>query len=267
MQELWQILITFLTEAGLKLVYAAAILILGLKLVNFFCNKLLKNKHLEGRDASLTSFLKSFLSVALKILVVITAALVIGIPAASFITILGSAGVAIGLALQGSLSNLAGGLVIMIFKLFRVGDYIETSAGNGTVKSINIFFTVLNTPDNRDITIPNSSLSNQSVVNCSVEGDRRSDITFDVSYSADIDAVKDAILAAAKADPRILPDPAPIVFMSAHKDSAVEYTLRFWSERKFFLPISMDIREAVKRAFDARGIEIPFNQLDVHIEK
>ena len=266
LETLWNSLIEFATSAGLKLLYAAAVLILGLKLTSFFSKKVLKIKHLENRDPSLMSFLGNFLSITLKILVIITAAMIIGVPAASFITILGSAGVAIGLALQGALSNLAGGIMILAFKLFRVGDYIEFSSKAGVVKSINIFYTVLMTLDNRQLTVPNSQLSGQTVINYSAESQRRADYVFDVDYSSDVDTVKTALMITAREDPRILPSPAPVVFVSAHKESSIEFTLRVWFESKNYFPIMYDIREAGKRALDAAGIKVPFNQLDVHIK-
>ena len=267
LQTFWNALVEFATSAGLKIIYAAAILILGMKLVNFFCKKVFKDKRLEDRDPSLASFLSNFLSIALKIVVIITAAMVIGVPAASFITILGSAGVAIGLALQGSLSNLAGGIMILFFKLFRVGDFIEAAAGTGTVKSINVFYTVLTTPDNRQLTVPNSALSGQPITNYSVEKIRRVDFPFDVAYASDVDTVKAALLSAAKEDPRVLMDPGPSVWVSAHKDSSIEFTLRIWCESDKYWDTLFALREAGKKALDKAGIEVPFNQLDVHITK
>ena len=265
MEAFWDKLVEFGTTAGLKLIYAVVILVIGMKLVNLLCKKVLKNPKVQAHDASLASFLGNFLSIALKTMVIISAALVIGIPSASFITLLGSAGVAIGLALQGALGNLAGGLMILFFKLFRVGDYIETTAGSGTVKSINVFYTVLTTPDNRQLNVPNSTLTNASITNYSVEKTRRIDFTFDVAYASDSDQVKEALISVAKADPRILFDPQPQAWMSAHKASAVEFTLRIWCESENYWPLSFGMREAVKKALDTAGIEIPFNQLDVHI--
>ncbi len=267
MEAFWDKLVEFGTTAGLKLIYAVVILVIGMKLVNFLCKKVLKNPKMQAHDASLASFLGNFLSIGLKTLVIVTAALVIGIPSASFITLLGSAGVAIGLALQGALGNLAGGLMILFFKLFRVGDFIETAAGSGTVKSINVFYTVLTTPDNRQLNVPNSTLTGASITNYSVEKTRRADFAFEVSYASDCAQVKQTLLAVAKADPRVLFDPAPQVWMSAHKASALEFTLRVWCESANYWPMSFEMRETVKAAFDEAGISIPYNQLDVHIRR
>lgn len=266
MEEFWKKLVDWATTAGMNIIYAVLILIIGMQIVNFFCRKVLKSEKLREHDPSLASFLKNLTGIVLRALVIITAALVLGVPSASFITLFGSAAVAIGLALQGSLSNLAGGIMILSFKLFRVGDFIECGNVMGTVRSINVFYTILTTYDNRQLTIPNSSLTNATVTNYSVEPTRRIDFVFGVDYSSDIDLVKSVLLRTAKDDPRVLFDPAPIVFMSDHKDSALEYTMRVWCEREFYWPLSYDMREKVKRAFDEAGISIPFNQLDVHIK-
>ncbi len=267
LQDFWKKLVEWATTAGINLIFAALILIIGMKLVSFFCQRVLKSEKLRERDPSLVSFLKSFVSILLRALVIITAALVLGVPSASFLTIFGSAAVAIGLALQGSLSNLAGGIMILSFKLFQVGDFIECGSVMGTVKSINVFYTILTTIDNRQLTIPNATLTNATVTNYSVEPTRRVDFVFSVDYASDLDLVKSVLLRCAKEDPRVLFEPEPIVFMSAHQESALEYTMRVWCERAFYWDLTFDMREKVKRAFDEAGISIPFNQLDIHIKE
>lgn len=270
MEEFLKKIVDFGTEAGLKLIACVLILVIGMKLVNWFCKKVVNGPRAKKHDPSLTSFLSNFLSIALKLLVIVTAALVIGIPAASFITVLGSAGVAIGLALQGSLSNIAGGIIILFFKLFRVGDYIESGSGSGTVKNINIFYTILTTPDNRQLTIPNSALTGASITNYSVEKTRRIDFTFNVDYGSDVERVKAALLVAAQTDSRVLRAPdaeEPSAWLSAGKESALEFTLRVWCKSEDFWPLNFDMRETVKKAFDAAGVKVPFNQLDVHIDQ
>jgi small conductance mechanosensitive channel len=266
MQEFLKKIMGWAATAGMNLIFAALILIIGLKIVDFFCKRVLKSEKLRERDPSLASFLKSLLSIVLRALVIFTAAIVLGIPSASFLTVFGSAAVAIGLALQGSLSNLAGGIMILSFKLFRVGDFIECGTVMGTVKSINVFYTILTTIDNRQLTVPNATLTNATVTNYSVEPTRRVDFVFDVDYGSDLDLVKSVLLRTAKDDPRVLFDPAPIVFMSGHRESALEYTMRVWCEREFYWELTYDMREKVKRAFDEAGILIPFNQLDIHIK-
>ena len=177
-------------DAGLKLIYVIAILIIGGKLIKLIIKLIKKGRGFNKLDKSVSSFLLSFINITLNILLFIIIAGVIGIPSTSIITLLGSAGVAIGLAMQGGLSNIAGGLIILIFKPFKVGDFIDTHTDSGTVKDISIFYTTLITPDNRIVSIPNGSLANSSSVNYSNQNERRLDIDLDVSYENKVDDVK-----------------------------------------------------------------------------
>ena len=255
-----------LTGAGLKLIYALVVLFVGLKLVGWLCSWFKKSPRFEKLDPSLKTFLDSALSISLRIIVIVSAALVLGIPSASFVAILTSAGVAIGLALQGSLSNLAGGLMILFFKPFKVGDFVETSGGTGVVRSIGVFYTMLGAVDGRHITIPNGALTNNPITNYSEEPFRGMDCKFTVAYSSDSEQVKAVLLAAAEANPVVVADPAPMVWMSAHGDNAVEYTLRVSCNAADYFTLHTTINDQVKSALDQAGIEIPFPQVDVHMK-
>lgn len=255
------------TKIGLKLLIAAVILVVGLKLSKWIVNKMSKSKGFSKIETSLAHFLNSSLLITLNVLVIVTAALVLGMPATSFITILGSAGLAVGLALQGSLSNLAGSIMILFFKPYKIGDYVEFNGISGTVKDINFFYTVLITPDNKQITCPNGAVSNTNVINYSTESKRRVDITFQTAYNCDIDTVKNVIMDVAKNDGRILAEPAPAVVLTKNGESSLNFELRAWCNNENYWTVRSNMLESVKKAFDMNGIVIPYNQLDVHIKQ
>ncbi len=260
-------LIELATSVGLKLLYAAVILVVGLKLSKWIVKKVSKSKGFSKVEVSLAHFLTSCLKIALNALVIITAALVLGIPATSFITILGSAGLAVGLALQGSLSNLAGSIMILLFKPYKIGDFVEFNGISGTVKDINFFYTVLITPDNKQITCPNGTVSNTNVVNYSTQSIRRVDITFQVDYGSDIDNVKKIIMDVVKKDSMILTIPEPVVVFVKNNESSLDFDLRVWCSNADYWTVRFNMLESVKKSFDMNGIEIPYKQLDVHIKQ
>lgn len=264
-QTLWSTLTEFALTSGVRLIGALLLIILGFKLSNWLIKKLRNNKKLGHIDAGARSFLFSFIAIAIKILLVISAAAIIGIPMTSMIAVLGSAGLAIGLALQGSLSNLAGGLMILIFTPFHVGDYITSGSVSGTVESISILYTKLITPDNCSITVPNSMLSNDVVTNYSSENTRRVDLTFSVGYNSNSEQVRSLLLDMAAKDERVMQDPAPVVFMTAHGDSSLQFSLRVWCAGSDYWSVKFDFTEKAKKLFDENGIQIPFPQMDVHI--
>ena len=252
---------------GLKIVEAIIILIVGLKLVKVVKKFLRQSPKLEKIDAGLRTFLASASSILLYALLIITIAMILGVPVTSFITILASCGVAVGLALQGSLSNLAGGIMILLFKPFKVGDFIEATGEIGTVNEISVMYTEILTLDNRRVTIPNGSLTNSVIENYSSEATRRVDLTFNTSYANDVEKVKEVIMGVVESHPAALKTPAPFVRLSGHKESALEYTVRIWCNSADYWDVYFDTMENVKKAFDENGIKIPFNQLDVHIDK
>lgn len=264
---LWSYLVELGTSLGLKLLSAALLLIVGLKLIKWVKKWLRKSPRLDKIDTGVRTFLVSFAGIALYALLFITIAMVLGIPTTSFITALASCGVAIGLALQGALSNFAGGLMILLFKPFKVGDYIETPDAAGTVSDITVVYTVLCTPDNKVITIPNGTLTNSVVQNYSAVETRRVDLTFTTAYDCDIEQVKALLMGVILAHPQVLVDPAPFARLSEHSESALTYTVRVWCKTEDYWNVRFDLLEAVKKEFDQNGIAIPFPQLDVHLDK
>ena len=250
-----------------KLIGAVLVLLIGLKVVNFFVKRLKKGRGLSRLNDTVRSFTVNFISIALKITVIITAAAILGVPMASVITIVGSCGVAIGLALQGSLSNIAGSLIILLFKPFSVGDVITVEDETGTVDEIGIFYTRITTPDNRRVILPNGVVSNEKMVNISANKTRRADFTFSVDYNSDIETVRSALLDVISTSEYLLKDPAPSVFLSEHGDNALIFTAYAWCECADFLAFRSDITERAKATFDEKNIAIPFPQLDVHIQQ
>ena len=255
------------TALGTKLLGALLIFIVGFKGTQLSLKWLRTAPQLDRLDTGLRSFLVSFSRIILYVLLIITIAMVLGVPATSFITMLASCGVAIGLALQGSLSNFAGGLMILFFKPFKVGDYIETSGESGTVIEISVVYTVLLTPDSKRITIPNGGLTNSVIKNYSSEDLRRVDLTFSAAYGCDVESVKNIIRSVVDAHALVLKDPEAFVRLSSHGDSALTYTVRAWCKNSDYWTVYFDLMEGVKAAFDENSIEIPFPQVSVHMEK
>ena len=254
-------------DAGLKLIYVIVILVVGGKLIKLVTKLITKGRAFKRLDKSVSSFLLSFIKITLNIVLLVTIAGVIGIPSTSIITLIGSAGVAIGLAMQGGLSNIAGGLVILIFKPFKVGDFIDTHTDSGTVKSISLFYTTLTTIDNRIVSIPNGNLANSSSVNYSNEKERRLDINLDISYNNKIDDVKKSVNSVLSKEKRINREKEVFVRLTNYKESSIEYTIRVWVLKEDYWNVKFDLLENLKEKFEQDGIQIPYNQLDVHIDK
>ncbi len=267
----WNVILNYLMEFatswGIKLLAAIVVFVIGAKLIGSLTKWIRKSPKLDKLDSSLRSFLGSFSKIALYIVLVITVAMILGIPATSFITILASCGVAVGLALQGSLSNFAGGIMILLFKPFKVGDFIEASGESGSVAEISVVYTIILTTDNKRITIPNGTLTNSVIKNYSAENLRRVDMTFSTAYDADIEKVKKILTEAATSHPKALKDPEPTIKLSAHGDSALTYIVRIWCKNEDYWDVNFDTIEKVKNAFDENGIEIPYPQMDVHVKK
>lgn len=259
---LYERLITY----GGNVILAVIFLIIGLKLITFISRKVAQKLEKAGADPTLANFLSPLVRAVLLILLIISIASMLGIAVASFVVVLAAASFAVGLALQGSLSNFAGGVLILILKPFKVDDYIEASGFAGTVQEIQIFYTVLNTPDNKRIIIPNAALSNSSIINYSANDTRRIDFSFGVSYEADNEHVKGLLKQIAGDNPLLFDDPPPQVLLAEHGDSAVIWYLRAWCKRDDYWTIYFDTLEKVKLTFDKEGINIPYPQRDVHIK-
>jgi small conductance mechanosensitive channel len=250
-----------------KLISALLVLIIGFWIAGLTTRGILKIMKRRKVDVSLQGFLKSLLSVLLKALVLISVAGMVGIETTSFIAILGAAGLAVGLALQGSLSNFAGGVLILIFKPYKVGDWIEAQGHAGTVDSIQIFNTVMKSPDNKTIIIPNGPMAGGSIVNYSAEEKRRVDMVFGCGYSDDVLKVEALLKSMVDADARVFKDPAPAILLSELADSSVNFTLRLWCNKADYWGIYFDFHKNVKLEFDKNGISIPFPQRDVHVHQ
>ncbi|MBW7471424.1 mechanosensitive ion channel [Marinobacter sp. M216] len=246
-----------------KVLLAIITLIVGLWLINRLVGVL--DAKLGKKDPTLNKFLCGLIGVVLKILLLISVASMVGIATTSFIAIIGAAGLAIGFALQGSLSNFAGGVLILIFKPFKVGDTIEAQGFLGAVDEISILYTIVNTFDNRRIVIPNGSLSNATLVNVSIYDKRRCDMTFGIGYGDDIDKAKAILKRLMEEDERSLVDPAPRICVAGLGDSSVNLMFRVWVPTDDLWPYYWEMQEKVKKAFDAEGITIPFPQRDVHL--
>jgi small conductance mechanosensitive channel len=250
---------------GLQILLALVTLIIGLWIIKIINNAIRKKMEKSKMDETLRSFLLPIISILLKILLIISVISMIGVEMTSFVAILAAAGFAIGMALSGSLQNFAGGIMIVLFKPFKVGDFIDAQGHMGTVREIQIFNTILKTPDNKTIIIPNGGLSTNSMTNFSAEPRRRVDFTFGIGYSDDIDKARKVLKGLIDADERILKDPEPVIVVSSLGDSSVDFTVRVWAEAANYWDIYFDMTENVKKTFDENGISIPFPQSDVHI--
>jgi small conductance mechanosensitive channel len=249
---------------GPKVVLAIVTLIIGMWVINRLVRKI-EHHFTSKADPTLGSFVSSLASVIFKLMLLIAVASMVGIETTSFVAVLGAAGLAVGLALQGSLSNFAGGVLILLFKPFKVGDLIDAQGHIGVVKEIQIFNTILTTADNRIVIIPNGSLSNSSMVNINQMDTRRVDFVFGIGYSDDIDKAKGIIEGLITSDSRVLKDPEHLIAISELADSSVNFTVRVWTKTEDYWAVYFTMFEAVKKAFDEQGISIPFPQQDVHM--
>lgn len=254
-----------LTQKSPSILGAIIVLVIGWKLISTLI-KIEKKALLKiDIDPLITNFLCSFTLWTLRVLLFLSIASMLGVQTTSFLAILGSAGLAIGLALQGSLSNLAGGLLILIIKPFRIGHFIEAHGHAGTVKNINLFHTQLNTPDNRVVMLPNGMLAGGSLVNYSAEPTRRIDYSVGISYGDDLKKAKQLLLTLAQGDSRIHKHPASECVVSALADSQVTIQLRVWVNSDLYWPVLFDLQEQSKLLYDQNEITIPFPQRDIHM--
>ena len=256
-----------LVNYGPKLVGALLVLVIGLwiiKLINRAVSRLLEKK---DWDPSLEPFIRTLVSILLKIMLVISVMGMVGIQMTSFIAILGAAGLAVGMALSGTLQNFAGGVMILVFKPFKVGDFIEAQGYMGTVFEIQIFNTVLKTPDNKVIYIPNGGLSTGSVTNFSQEATRRVDWSFGIAYGDNVEKARKVLRSLIDADSRILKDPKAFIGLGELADSSVNLTVRVWVNAEDFWAVFFDMNENVYKVFEKEGLSIPFPQMDIHLDK
>ncbi len=263
-QQLYDLILYY----GPKLIGALITLAIGMWIISVLRKAIRSRLEKQNVDPSLRGFLNSIIGIGLKLMLWIAVIGMMGVEMTSFIAILGAAGLAIGMALSGTLQNFAGGVMILIFKPFKVGDFINAQGHSGIVNEIQIFNTILKTPDNKTIIIPNGGLSTGSMTNFSTEAKRRVDFTFGIAYGDDVDKAKEVLMRLIKADERIINDPAePFIAVSELADSSVNLVVRVWAEASNYWGIFFDLTEQVYKTFDKEGLNIPFPQMDVHIQK
>ena len=252
---------------GLRLLTAIIIFMCGMWIANRITKSVRNMMERRDFDLSLRSFLLSFINVLLKIFVVVIVLTTVGVQMTSIVAVLGGAALAVGLALQGTLQNVAGGIIILLFKPFRVGDVIDTGSKIGTIKRILIFSTELQTFDNQVVFLPNGTLANSVVTNLSNGKKRRTDLQIGISYGDSVDTARKVILDVLAREPRVLKTPEPIVFVASLDDSAVTLTVRYWTTFDNMAPTSVALNEALYTALPKKKINFPFPQMDVHIVK
>lgn len=269
---MWESIKNFFTNEGMvefivRVLLAILFLIIGSKIAKVIARKITKSKGMMRLNKTIRTFLGHVIVICLYMVVAAITIMILGLELSAFSAAIASAGLAIGLALQGGLSNIAGGVMVVAFKPFEVGDYVETAGVGGTVTDIGIFYTTLTTPDNKKVVIPNGTVSNAVVTNYSTHDTRRIDFDFKIAYTADIDVAKKVLYACAQAEERILTDPQAQVMIIAHNDSYIGIRLRVWVKSDDYWDVNFAILEQVKRSFDQFGVEIPLPQLDVHLSK
>jgi small conductance mechanosensitive channel len=265
MEQVWERLRDWATTSGMGIVIAIVILIVGrwvAKIIRNIIAKILTKKKVDG---TIVSFVASICYFLLLTFVVIAALARVGLQTTSFIAVIGAAGLAVGLALQGSLANFAAGFLLILFRPFKEGDFIEGAGTAGIVEDIQIFTTTLATPDNKKVIIPNSKLTGDNIINYTAKGTRRVEWVFGVSYSDDLDKVRKVIRQIIDADERILKEPESMIKVKEMADSSVNFVVRAWVNVADYWNVFFDTNETVKKRFDAEDITIPFPQRDVHM--
>ena len=263
--NLWNQLSELMSSFGISLFIALFILVIGRQVVKILIKVISSALERSNTEDTVRIFVTNLLNTLLMIVVFIAAINQLGIQTTSIIAVLGAAGLAIGLALQGSLSNFAAGILIVIYRPYKVGDYIQADNHLGTVDDIQIFSTVLKTPDNKLVIVPNGSIMNGSIVNFSNQDKRRVDIIASCSYEDDIDKVKSVLADILSKDDRILSEPKPRIAVSELADSSVNFIVRPWVKNSDYIDVYYSLLEEIKKRFDQEGISIPYPQSDVHI--
>lgn len=252
---------------GLKILTALVIFYVGRIVVNIVINGVKRLLQSRGMDEILVGFLTSILRWVLLLFVVVAALSQLGIDTTSLVALLGAAGLAIGLSLQGSLSNLASGVMLIIFRPFTKGDFVEAGGATGVVDKISIFTTTMTTPDNKEVIVPNGAILDNNITNFSARDTRRVDMVFGISYDDDLLKAKKLLEEIVTADERVLDEPAPVIALSELGDSSVNFVVRPWVKSADFWGVFFDTQETVKLRFDEADISIPYPQMDVHMEK
>jgi small conductance mechanosensitive channel len=266
-EQMSQMMDTYIIPWGISIVIATVIYIVGKIVVGILINVLGKIMARSKYDDMLIDFVKAIARAALMLFVIIAALNQLGVNTTSLVAILGAAGLAIGLSLQSSLQNFAAGVMLLVFKPFKAGDFIEAGGATGVVKSISVFTTVMTTGDNKEIIVPNGGIYGGNITNYSAKATRRVDMVVGIGYDSDLKKAKEILNEMVAADERILKEPAPTVAVSELADSSVNFVVRPWVASGDYWGVKFDFNEAVKLRFDAEGISIPFPQMDVHVHK
>lgn len=255
-------------QYGINIIFALAIFFIGKRVARWLTDMIIKKLENSGKlDETLSSFLSSVIYALLLVMLALAALGQLGVETTSFIAILGAVGLAVGLAFKDTLSNISAGVMIIIFRPILVGEFVEAGGASGTVEEINIFHTVLKTPDNKTIIVSNANIIGGNIINYSRKSTRRVDITFGVGYGDDIKLVKNTLEKILQDDERILKDPEPFVALSELADSSVNFVTRSWVKKEDYWGVYFDTLEKVKLEFDEKGISIPFPQMDLHLNK
>lgn len=252
-------------EFAINLITAILIFYIGKIVIGILVRALRKLMQANDVDATLTSFVSNLVRMTLLVFVVIAAITQLGVPSAQFIAVVGAAGLAVGLALQGSLSNFAAGVLIVLFRPYKVGDYVEAAGISGTIEQVQILTTILKTPDNKQIIVPNGQIMDSIITNYSANDRRRVDLVVGVSYDDDLDKVRKTLEELVAAEDRILADPACTIAVSELADSSVNFIVRPWVNTADYWGVHFDLTEAIKKRFDREGISFPYPQQDVHL--
>ena len=264
--EIWNTVAGWLTSTGIKIVIAILVLVLSFIIINAVTKGIYKRLQKRKADLTLSRVGTNSLRILLKVLVLVCLIGYLGIETASISAVIASIGVGISLAVQGTLSNFAGGVIIIIMRPFKIGDYITSNGQEGTVEDIKLFYTHIVTNDNKAVVIPNGALANNVIVNASAKDTRRVDLVAQAAYGSDVNKVKEVIRQVCAANELVFKDPAPFVELSNMNESSLDFTVRVWCNRPDYWTVNFAIIENIKKAFDENGIEIPFKQLDVHIK-
>ena len=266
-QEIMNYAIEITSNFGLKLLTALIVVIVGRQLVKILLKVIKVALEKANTEETVRIFIANLLNTSFTVIIFVAAINQLGVETTSIIALLGAAGLAIGLALQGSLANFAAGILIVIFRPYKVGDYIEAGTNVGTVKDIQIFSTVLRTPDNKAIVVPNGSIMDGSITNYSEQPTRRIDIIASCSYEDDLDKVKQVLKTILDSEERILTEPKPQIAVSELAESSVNFIVRPWVNSSDYLPVMYSLLEQIKKTFDQEGISIPYPQSDIHIHE
>lgn len=269
--NVWETVQNWITHTGIKVIISLVILVISFTLINWLSKKIHKRgKKLEESkkvDKTIYKTLSYIFKIGLKVLIVIALIGYLGIDTSGITALIASLGVGVGLAVNGTLSNFAGGVLLLITRPFRVDDFIAACGYEGTVEEILICNTKLRTPDNKVVYLPNGNLSTSEIVNYTEKDMRRVDIVFSISYSDDFEKAKSIVMETAKKNLLIVDEPAPTVRMSAHSASSIDLSAKFWCKNADYWTVKFDMLENVKTAFDENGISIPFSQIDVHVKQ